>query len=82
MTFGRKEVYRLPVPGPEDAVADRERLLAACHAEGLTLEALRELPGALHRGGYRVTATLSPTDSGWRIVRVEPGDTTGRPFPI
>lgn len=80
MTFGRKEVYRLPVPGPEDAVADRERLLAACHAEGLTLEALRELPGALHRGGYRVTATLSPTDSGWRIVRVEPGDTTGRLF--
>ena len=34
----------------------------------------------MERANYRVTATLTPTDTGWEIVRLEPGDTTGRLF--
>lgn len=78
MTLGRKMYLELPAPGPADHQADRERLLAALPGAGLSLEAMRELYPTLHRANYRVTVTLSPTDTGWEVVRVEPGDTTGR----
>ena len=80
MTLGRKIYLELPEPGPADRRAGRERLLAALPGTGLSLPAMRELYPALEGANYRVTATLTPTDTGWEIVRLEPGDTTGRLF--
>ena len=82
--FARKEYLTLPKPSADDPLDDRARLLRALGPETvhMTLAAMQALYPALRADGYRVTATLSPAEHGWTVVRVEPGDTTARFFAL
>ncbi|MGO0122438.1 ASKHA domain-containing protein [Desulfothermobacter acidiphilus] len=75
----RKFSLEVPRPRPGDNLADTERCLAALPFKDVetTLSALRHLPETLRRGNWRVTVTLGArTGGGWRLLAVEPGDTT------
>lgn len=78
-----KRYYELAAPTDEDFLAARERLLQAL-PEGcaLTLGCMQSLYPVLHAADYRVTVTLCPTERGWDVVRVEPGDTTARNYGV
>ena len=82
--FARKEYLTLPKPSADDPLDDRARLLQALGPETvhMTLAAMQALYPALRADDYRVTATLSPAEHGWTVVRVEPGDTTARFFAL
>ncbi len=75
--FAKKVYLELPRPDEADFTADRERVLRALPESDVhvTYDALRELYPTLQRADYRVTATLCPSDAGWDLIRVEPGDT-------
>ena len=74
--FARKEYLTLPKPSADDPLDDRARLLRALGPETvhMTLAAMQALYPALRADDYRVTATLSPAEHGWTVVRVEPGE--------
>jgi uncharacterized 2Fe-2S/4Fe-4S cluster protein (DUF4445 family) len=55
----RKRAVTLPVPTQEDAVSDLDRLCAVIGPCTPTLSALRNLPGALRRNAFTVTAVLT-----------------------
>lgn len=76
----RKEFYQVPHATVWDNVADLERLWRVLGKSSLPmpLEALRELPDALRKSGWKVTITLSRVDSTDEITMVEPDDTTDR----
>jgi len=76
----RKEFVELPPATLSDNIADMERLARAMGGRSLSvpLEVLRELPGALREGGWKVTVTLSDLGGGTDVIRVEPGDTRTR----
>lgn len=80
MTFSYKRFLRLPKPTPEDFRGDRERILDALEIENasMSLEALRTLHPLVSQADYAVTATVCPGPQGPEVIRVEPGDTTGR----
>ena len=78
MTFARKVYLQLPTPSPADLRADRERVLEAFHADSMTLSAMQTLYPTLKKANYAVTASLSPTDTGWEIRNIEAGDTRSR----
>ena len=82
--FARKEYLVLPKPTTDDPFDDRARLLRALEPEKvhMTLAAMQALYPALRAGEYCVTATLSPAEDGWTLVRVEPGDTSARFFAL
>ncbi len=82
--FARKVYLTLPKPSADDPLDDRARLLRALGPETvhMTLAAMQALYPALRADDYRVTATLSPAEHGWTVVRVEPGDTTARFFAL
>lgn len=75
-----KEFVELPPATLTDNIADMERLNRAMGKRSLSvpLEVLRDLPGALREGGWKVTVTLSDLGAGTEAVRVEPGDTRSR----
>ncbi len=79
MTFARKVYLQLPTPLPADLRADRERVLEAFHADSMTLSAMQTLYPTLKKVNYAVTASLSPTDTGWEIRTLKPG---GHPEPV
>ena len=71
-----KRYLTLPEPSGGDALAARERLLAALPSGcRLTLGCMQRLYPVLHEADYRVTVTLCPGTGGTDVVRVEPGDT-------
>ena len=70
MTFARKVYLQLPTPSPADLRADRERVLEAFHADSMTLSAMQTLYPTLKKANYAVTASLSPTDTGWEIMSI------------
>ena len=72
-----KRYLMLPKPAAGEALALRERLLAAL-PEGcrLTFGCMQQLYPALPEADYCVTVTLCPGEGGTDVVRVEPGDTT------
>lgn len=80
MTFSYKRYLRLPKPSKEDFRGDRERILDALKPlnAAISLEALRSLHPLLSQADYAVTVTVCPGPQGPEVVRVEPGDTTGR----
>ena len=78
MTLARKVYLQLPTPSPADLRADRERVLEAFHADSMTLSAMQTLYPTLKKANYAVTASLSPTDTGWEIRNIEAGDTRSR----
>ena len=75
--FAKKVYLELPKPDAADFAAGRERVLRALpeKAVHVTYDALRELYPTLPDADYCVTVTLCPSDTGWDLIRVEPGDT-------
>ncbi len=69
----RKTAVRLTPPSHGDAASDLDRLNAAIGPHIPTLTALQNLPGALRRSGFAVTAV----QAGTRLLDVESGDTAG-----
>ena len=80
MTFTEKRRLSLPKPTKDDFRGDRERILDTLGEEDVTmsLEAMGSLYPLVQASGYDVTVTLSPAPQGREILRVEPGDTTGK----
>lgn len=72
-----KKIYlQMPPPREEDARSDLQRLLDALQVPAaVELSVLRNLYPLLPQAEWKVTATLSWTDSGWRLTDLEPGDT-------
>lgn len=75
--FAKKVYLELPKPDAADVAAGRERVLRALpeKAVHVTYDALRELYPTLPDADYCVTVTLCPSDTGWDLIRIEPGDT-------
>jgi len=75
-----KEFIELPPATLSDNIADLERLARAMGGRqpSVPMEVLRDLPGALREGGWKVTVTLSDLGRGSEVTRVEPGDTRAR----
>ncbi len=75
-----KRLLDLPPATIADNIADLERLLRVLKDKTLSvpLETLRELPGAIRKGNWRVTVTGSELGQARELVRVEPGDSHGR----
>ena len=80
MTFSYKRFLRLPKPNREDFRPDRERILDALKPldASMSLDAMRALYPMTAEADYAVTVTLCPGPQGMEVIRVEPGDTTGR----
>lgn len=80
MTFSYKRFLRLPKPDREDFRPDRERILDALKPldVSMSLDAMRALYPMTAEADYAVTVTLCPGPQGMEVIRVEPGDTTGR----
>ena len=80
MTFSYKRFLRLPKPDREDFRPDRERILDALKPldASMSLDAMRALYPMAAEADYAVTVTLCPGPQGMEVIRVEPGDTTGR----
>lgn len=78
----QKVHLELAEPALDDVRPDIERLRDALDVEGYgivtDLRTLRDLPVALRRAGYDVTAVLC----GEHLVAVEPGDTTGTAYGV
>ena len=76
----RKQYVELPPATISDNVADLERLWRGLKRKDacMPLDTLRALPGAMRKGDWKVTATISELDSAEEITRVEPADTTSR----
>ena len=80
MTFSYKRFLRLSKPDREDFRPDRERILDALKPldVSMSLDAMRALSPMTAEADYAVTVTLCPGPQGMEVIRVEPGDTTGR----
>ena len=75
--LSKKICLTLTPPTEEDPRADTRRILDALGENvAVDLGVLRGLYPLLPRAGWRVTATLSRTGEVWRLIRLEPGDTT------
>jgi len=76
----KKMHLELPPATIGDSIADLERLRRALHAPHIEvpLEVLRELPGAIRSGGWRLTLTMTELPGVREVARAEPGDATGR----
>jgi uncharacterized 2Fe-2S/4Fe-4S cluster protein (DUF4445 family) len=83
------KIYReLPPPTPDDNIADFDRLIREL-GNGLPegsisgpIEIIRELGKMVRESGWKITATIIPCDDGFRIIRIEPGDTTANVYSI
>lgn len=73
-----KKIYlELAPPTEEDARSDIQRILDALEEPAVVeLSVLRELYPLLPEANWCVTATLSYAGDGWRLIRLEPDDTT------
>ena len=86
-----KKYIELPKPTAQDNISDVSRLfyhLKIEHGEhrlAMDLSVMRTVPDILRRADFKVTATIvRPVreDGKNQIVRIEPGDTTGRDFAV
>lgn len=82
--LSKKLYVELSPPRLGDNRADVERLLAALPADSgavsVPLNVMRRTSGILRESDWRVTVTLGRTGGGWRLLALEPGDTTGRQY--
>ena len=83
-SMSQKRALVLNIPGDGDNQADLDRLCAALEPEFGPVRVdytfvRRELP-KLRPAEYHVTATLTGEPDGWRLLRLQPGDTAARHF--
>ncbi|HDR73667.1 MAG TPA: DUF4445 domain-containing protein [Methanoculleus sp.] len=82
----RKYSLELTPPSLTDTTPDITRLLEGIEAQGgpaankiyAPLEVLRSVPQLLRQGGWRVTGTVALVPGGYRLIKVEEGNTEGR----
>ncbi len=74
----RKQYVELAPPTQQDSDSDLDRVRAAVGPFQAHIAAVRELPGALRTGGFKVTAVLVDDE----LIAVEAGDTTTECFGI
>jgi uncharacterized 2Fe-2S/4Fe-4S cluster protein (DUF4445 family) len=80
----RKIFLELPPPTLEDNITDIERLSRELrrkigwHSYDIPLHCLQNLSDILRNHDWKVTATVVKDKNGYRIQKVDPGDTTNR----
>jgi uncharacterized 2Fe-2S/4Fe-4S cluster protein (DUF4445 family) len=84
----RKIYLELPPPTLEDNISDIERVSRALrkklgwHSYEISLFCLQRLSDNLRDHDWKVTATVVKDKKGYRIIRIDPSDTTSRNFGI
>lgn len=84
----RKIYLELPAPTLEDNISDIERISRALrkklgwHSYEISLYCLQHLSDNLRDHDWKVTATVVKDKKGYRIIKIEPLDTTSRNFGI
>ncbi len=84
----RKYFLRLESPTLDDPTPDLNRLLEGVERRGgpaastiyVPLEVLRDLPQMLRRANWAITGTVALVPGGYRLIRVEEGDSEERLF--
>jgi uncharacterized 2Fe-2S/4Fe-4S cluster protein (DUF4445 family) len=84
----RKYYLELDPPTLNDPSPDLSRLLWGVQKRGgpvaekiyAPLEVLREIPAILRQSDWKVTATIAIVPGGYRLINLEPGDTSSRIF--
>ncbi|HZK55234.1 MAG TPA: ASKHA domain-containing protein [Desulfosporosinus sp.] len=80
----RKVFLSLTPPSPRDNRADvdqvRQMLQRSYDNVTVPLSLMRKLPSLCRGADWKVTATLAETGMGWKLIDLEPGDTTKEQF--
>ncbi|HBP64045.1 MAG TPA: ferredoxin, partial [Desulfosporosinus sp.] len=80
----RKVFLSLTPPSPRDNRADvdqvRQMLERSCDNVSVPLSLMRKLPSLCRGADWKVTATLAEIGKGWKLIELEPGDTTNEQF--
>jgi uncharacterized 2Fe-2S/4Fe-4S cluster protein (DUF4445 family) len=82
----RKLFLELPPPSPDDNITDVERVSRAIrkrigwHSFDLSLSCLQRLSDLLRESKWNITVTIAKDRGFYRIVKVEPGDTSARGY--
>lgn len=83
-----KKVYvHLSPPTLDDNISDLQRLRRELGRSGIEhvdvdLSVLKSLPHALRSGNWQVTATLLEDSGAYRVLNIEPSDTTDRHYVV
>jgi uncharacterized 2Fe-2S/4Fe-4S cluster protein (DUF4445 family) len=83
-----KRCVQLDPPSLKDNVSDLTRLTSALSRQhgidGISTDfrGIMKLARVVREGGWKVTATLVLTRKGYKLINVEPGDTTNRNYSI
>jgi len=86
--LARKFYLELPPPTIEDNISDSERISRELrkklgwHSYEIALSCLQRLSLTLRDNGWNVTATVVNKGKNYRIVKVEPGDSTSRNYGV
>ena len=84
----RKIYLELPPPTLEDNISDIERISRALrkklgwHSYEISLFCLQRLSDNLRDHDWKVTATVVKDKKGYRIIKIDPSDTTSRNFGV
>jgi uncharacterized 2Fe-2S/4Fe-4S cluster protein (DUF4445 family) len=84
----RKYFIEPPSPTLDDPMPDITRILDYVEKNGgpkakfvyAPLEVLREVPEVLRQGNWKITATIALVPGGYRLIKVEEGDSSNRVF--
>jgi len=78
----KKIFLDMPVPTIEDNISDIERISrelrkkTGWHGYDISLNCLRKLPVVLRESKFKITASIGKHRNGYKILNIEPGDTT------
>ena len=86
--LSRKDYLQLPPATLDDNISDQERIYRELRRRrdlpimqtGLSI--LRQMPGLLRAGNWRVTVTMGQRGGTVEVVQIEPGDTSSRNYGV
>jgi len=86
--LSRKDYLEVPPPTLDDNISDQERIYRELRRHrdipimqtGLSI--LRQMPGLLRAGNWRVTVTMGQRGGTVEVVQIEPGDTSSRNYGV
>jgi uncharacterized 2Fe-2S/4Fe-4S cluster protein (DUF4445 family) len=86
--LSRKDYLQLPLATLDDNISDQERIYRELRRRrdipimqtGLSI--LRQMPGLLRAGNWRVTVTTGQRGGTVEVVQIEPGDTSSRNYGV
>ncbi|HDM10712.1 MAG: DUF4445 domain-containing protein [Deltaproteobacteria bacterium] len=82
----RKIYLEMPAPTLEDNISDIERVTRELrkkigwHSYNIGLPCLRRLSEKLRQSDFKVTASVAKHSGGYRILRIDPGDTSANAY--